>query len=58
MRRLHLLRAEDRRDAALLELEQLAGHYLKAVSADRRIVLSDEEVEAVATIREGAVALH
>ena len=52
------LDAEDRRGAALLELEQLAGRYVEAVGADRRIVLSDEEVEAVATIREGAVALH
>lgn len=52
------LDAEDRRDAALLELEQLACRYLEAIGADRRIVLLDEELEAVATIRKYAVALH
>ena len=41
-----------------LEREQLAGRHLEAVGADRRVALSDEEVEAVATVREGEVPLH
>ena len=52
------LDAEDQRNAALLELEEFASCKQEAVDADRCIVLSDEEAEAVATIREGSVALH